>query len=478
MSPVSFINDLRLCIPEIIIAFGILFLLLMGVFSRRKNAFHLVVFPVCLLSIALFFLLIMPYEGIGLGGAYISDRFSYFIKAILLMSSIIIFIKMFSCIYVKPFSCFEFPVIMLMAVLGMLCMISANDMISFYMSLELQSFALYVLIAMNRKSVFSIEAALKYFVLGAFSSAFLLYGISFIYGFTGCTGFSQIATSLFIGHRSFVLIVGVVLILVGLFFKMALVPFHMWIPDVYEGSPMFMTAFLATIPKFATTMALCRITSVFWLMLSGLLPIFMCVSIGSMVLGSVVAIRQKDLKRLMAYSSIGHAGYALIGFSTGMLGIVAMVRYMVIYLIMMIGFFSCILSLRRKDGNNIQNISDLAGLSRQDIFLTCALTIFLFSLAGIPPFAGFFGKYFLLISAVKREFYVLAIVALLSSVISAYYYLRVISIMWFDQSTECVVVVAKEMRLFIFGSILFVTGYFLIENILNSSIMKIVMSLF
>ncbi|WP_244668490.1 NADH-quinone oxidoreductase subunit N [Candidatus Liberibacter africanus] len=431
-----------------------------------------------LLIAAFISLLIMPYEGIGLGGLYIADRFSTFVKYIILLSSIVIFVEMFRYIHLKPFSHFEFPVIILMAILGMLCMTSANDMISFYMALELQSLALYVLIAMNRKNVLSIEAALKYFVLGVFSSTFLLYGISFIYGFTGCTNFSQIATFFFAGQQYFVLIVGVVLILVGLFFKMALVPFHMWIPDVYQGSPMFVTSFLATVPKFVVTMALCRITSVFWPILSDVLHIFMFVSIVSMVLGSVVAIQQHNLKRLMAYSAIGHAGYALIGFSTGTFGIIAMIRYMVIYLIMTIGFFACILSLRCKDRKNIKNISDLAGLSRQDVFLTSALTIFLFSLAGIPPFAGFFGKYFLLIAAVKKEFYALTIIALLSSVISAYYYLRMISILWFDPTTSGIIIVARELKWVISACALFVVGYFLIENILYSWITRMVVSLF
>ncbi|RPD36931.1 NADH-quinone oxidoreductase subunit N [Candidatus Liberibacter solanacearum] len=479
MIPISFISDFFLCIPEIIIALGSLFLLLMGVFSRRKNAFHLVVFPVIVLSVALISLFIMPYKGIGLGGAYISDSFSYFAKSIILGSSIMLFIMMFSCIHVKPFSCFEFPVVILMAILGMLCMISANDMMSFYMALELQSLALYVVIAMNRESVFSIEAALKYFVLGAVSSAFLLYGMSFIYGFTGYTDFSHIVTSLFVGYKSSVVIVGVVLILVGLFFKMALVPFHMWIPDVYEGSPMFVTAFLATVPKFAITMALYRIISVFWPMIFDLLQIFMLVSVGSMVLGSIVAIKQQDLKRLMAYSSIGHAGYALLGFSAGtVLGISAMIRYMIIYLVMMIGFFACVLSLRRKDGSNIKNISDLSGLSKQSIFLTSVLTILIFSLAGIPPFAGFLGKYFLLLSAVNRDFYIFAMIGLLSSVVSAYYYLRIVSIMWFNQPTEQLILVGKQMSPIIIASTFFVVGYFLFENILNSWITTIVRSMF
>ncbi|MEG8099331.1 NADH-quinone oxidoreductase subunit N [Candidatus Liberibacter brunswickensis] len=478
MIPMSFINDFRLCIPEIIIAFGILFLLLIGVFSRRKNSFHLVFFPVFLLISALLSLIIMPYYGIGLGGFYIADRFSYFNKVIILVSSIFIFIEMFSHIHKKPFSNFEFPIIILMSILGMISMTSANDMIAFYMSLELQSLAFYVLIAMNRKSIFSIEAALKYFVLGSFSSTFLLYGISFIYGFTGSTSFPQIMASVFVGQQYFVLIIGVVLILVGLFFKMALVPFHMWIPDVYEGSPMLVTSFLATVPKFAITMALCRINSVFWPVLSELLHIFIFVSIVSIVFGSVLAVKQNSLKRLMAYSSISHAGYALIGFSTGTFGIIAMIRYMVIYLIMMIGFFSCILSLRLKNGRNISNISDLSSLSQRDIFLTSALTIILFSLAGIPPFAGFFGKYFLLLSAVKKEFYVITIIALLSSVVSAYYYLRIISVMWFDKSNIEITVVAKELKPVITGSALFVIGYFLIENSFYSLIAKIIMPMF
>ncbi|MBL0849055.1 MAG: NADH-quinone oxidoreductase subunit NuoN [Candidatus Liberibacter ctenarytainae] len=478
-NPVDIISDLRLCIPELIIAIGSLLLLLMGLFSRKRTLFHLVVFPIILLSIAFISLFIVRFDGIGFGRVYISDNFSHFVKAMILASSIVVFTMMSSCVHLKPFNRFEFPVIILISILGMLLMVSANDMISFYMALELYSLALYIIIAMNRESMLSIESAVKYFVLGSFSSGFLLYGMSFIYGFTGYTDFSHIATSLFVGNNSFVVIIGVVFILVGLCFKMALVPFHMWIPDVYEGSPMFVAAFLATVPKFAITMSLFRVTSAFWPMIFDIQQILMLVSVLSMVLGSVAAIRQKNIKRLMAYSSISHAGYALLGFSSGtVLGLSAMIRYMVIYLVMVLGFFSCILSLRRKDGSNIQNISDLSGLSQRSPFLACVLTVLIFSLAGIPPFAGFLGKYFLFLSTIKRDLYFFAIVGLLSSVISAYYYLYIISAMWFNKPNDGLILMNRGTKLVVSTAGLFSIFYILFESALNGWVSMAISSLF
>ncbi|MBY7649648.1 MAG: NADH-quinone oxidoreductase subunit N [Candidatus Liberibacter europaeus] len=479
MIPMNVMIDLYICIPEIVVAIGSLLLLLMGVFSRGKNLFLLIFFPIIILSIAFFALIMMNCEGIGFSGTCISDKLSFFVKSIILASSIVIFIMMLNCVHLKPFSRFEFPVVILIAILGMLLVISSNDMISFYMALELLSLSLYIAIAMNRDSMISIESAMKYFILGAFSSCFLLYGMSFIYGFTGHTDFLHIATSLFVGNNSFVIIIGIVFILIGLFFKIALVPFHMWIPDVYEGSPMLVTAFLATVPKFTVAMALLRITSVFWPVISGLTHIFMIVSVLSMVLGSIAAIGQKKIKRLMAYSSIGNAGYALVGFSTGTLvGISATVRYMVIYLIMLLGFFACILPLRNKAGKGVSNIADLSGLSQYDPFLACIITILTFSMAGIPPFAGFFGKYFLFSAAMRNEYYYLVIIGLLSSVISAYYYLRIISVMWFNKPTEGFMVVRREIKPIALMIGLFVICYLLFENFIGFWIDKIVLSLF
>lgn len=479
MIPVSVIGDFRLCIPEIIVSTGSLLLLLTGVFSSKRNSFHLIVLPIIILSIALISFLISPFEGIGFFGSYISDTLSYFVKIIIFASSIALFIMMFSCVHLNPFSSFEFPIVILISILGMLLLISSNDMISFYMAFELQSLAIYIAIAMNRESMASIEASLKYFILGAFSSCFLLYGMSFIYGFTGYTDFSNIAASLFVGGNSFVLIIGIVFIIVGLFFKIALVPFHMWMPDVYEGSSTFVTAFIATIPKFTVSMALIRIYSTFWPIVSDLVQIFMIVSVLSMIWGSIAAIGQQKLKRIMAYSSISHAGYALVGLSTGtIIGISATIRYMVIYLVVVLGLFACILSLRRKNGGAIKNITDFAGLSQSDPFLACIITILVFSLAGIPPFAGFFGKYFLLLSAIKDGWYLLAIVGLLSSVISVYYYLRIISVIWFDEANEKLIITGGWLKLLYSIVGLFVVSYFLFENSLIFLIDMTVLSLF
>ncbi|MBA5724321.1 NADH-quinone oxidoreductase subunit NuoN [Candidatus Liberibacter sp.] len=482
MISANIIGDLRLCIPELIIAIGSLFLLLIGVFSRKNSSYTLIFLSIVLLGAAFVSLFFTHIEGIGFNSAYISDGFSQFAKAIVLAGSIIIFIMILSCVHLKPFSRFEFPVVLLIAILGMLLMISAHDMISFYLSLELQSLALYVIVAMNRSSMHSIESALKYFVLGALSSCFLLYGMSFIYGFTGWTDFSNIAISLFVENDSFIVMLGLVFVLAGIFFKISLVPFHMWTPDVYEGSPMLVTAFLATIPKFAVTMALVRImVDAFRPVFPSLIQIFMFVSVSSMVLGSVAAIGQKDLRRFMAYSSIVHVGYAFLGLLTGTaLGISAMIRYMVIYLVMVLGSFSCMLSLRYQDGKNIKNISDLSGLSKRDPFLACILTVLMFSLAGIPPFAGFFGKYFVFFSAIDRKLYLFTIIGLLSSVVSAYYYLRIVKVMWFDKVIDdsILILVRKEIRLILGVIGFFAIAYFLFERSLNSWIGVAMSSLF
>jgi NADH-quinone oxidoreductase subunit N len=313
-------------------------------------------------------------------------------------------------------------------------LISANDLISLYMGLELQSLALYVVASINRDSAKSSEAGLKYFVLGALASGMLLYGASLVYGFTGSTQFPAIAQALGAQGSSIGLIFGLVFIIAGLAFKVSAVPFHMWTPDVYEGSPTPVTAFFAAAPKVAAIALFTRVMlGPFKTVTADWQQIVSFIAIASMLLGAFAAIGQSNIKRLLAYSSIGHMGYALVGLaSASQEGVQAIVTYMLIYMVTTLGVFACVLAMRR-DGRQVENISELAGLARNNKSLAFILAMLMFSLAGIPPLAGFFGKLFVFMAAVKSDLYVLAVIGLLASVVSAYYYLRIVKIMYFDE---------------------------------------------
>jgi len=312
-------------------------------------------------------------------------------------------------------------------------MISANDLIVLYVGLELQSLALYVLASFARDNARSTEAGLKYFVLGALSSGMLLYGASLVYGFTGATGFESIAQAIATDGMQIGTTIGLVFILAGLSFKVSAVPFHMWTPDVYEGSPTPVTAFFAAAPKIAAMALFLRVVfGPFAGAESAWLQIIIPVSVASMLLGALAAIGQTNIKRLMAYSSISHMGYALIGFAAGSpAGVQGVLTYLVIYLAMTVGTFVCIMHMRR-DGKQVETISDLAGLSQRDPTTAYLLAILMFSLIGIPPLAGFMGKWFVFLAAVEAKLYVLAAIGFLTSVIGAFYYLRVVKIMFFD----------------------------------------------
>ena len=300
---------------------------------------------------------------------------------------------------------FEFPVLLVLATLGMLLMVSANSLISLYLGLELQSLALYVVAAINRESVRSTEAGLKYFVLGALSSGMLLYGMSLVYGFTGQVGFTQIAGALQAHGASLGLIFGLVFVMAGIAFKISAVPFHMWTPDVYEGAPTPVTAFFAAAPKVAAMAMLVRIVSeAFQPITIDWQQIVVFISIASMLLGAFAAIGQTNIKRLMAYSSIGHMGYALVGLSAGtQAGVRGVALYMLIYMVMTLGTFACILAMRRKEEGNVELIEDLAGLASTKPVMATMLTILMFSLAGVPPLAGFFAKYFVFVAAIQAQ---------------------------------------------------------------------------
>ncbi len=430
-------NNIELIVPEIFIALSIMFLLILGVFKKNSSKIiHNISLLVLLITAVITF-----NETIGVDQTFlfnesiILDYLSSFMKIITLIAAFIVLL--ISSNYLKTFKIFmiEYPILILSSVLGMMVMISSNDLIVFYMGLELQSLALYVLATFNRDQLKSSEAGLKYFVLSALSSGLLLYGCSLIYGFTGSTNFNIISTQFNVNE--YALTFGIVFILVGLAFKISAVPFHMWAPDVYEGSPTSVTLFFTMVPKIAALTVFIRFLYVPFLNLIDQWQIILVfLSIASMLFGAVAAIGQKNLKRLIAYSSISHIGYALAGLATGSNdGIQSSVIYITIYVIMNLGFFSCLLMMKR---NNVyyEKIEDLSGLSKNHPLLSLSLLIILFSLAGIPPLAGFFAKFYIFKSVIEQSMYFLAIVGLLSTVVAAFYYLRIIKIMYFDEEKD------------------------------------------
>lgn len=464
MTADTILASLQLSTPEIILAVGGLVLLMIGVFSGERSGTTVTGLAVAVLIIAGLWLVLATGEGQAYGGAFVSDAFAKFMKVLALIGSITAMVMTVGHARSEQLDRFEFPVLVVLSTLGMLLMISANSLLSLYLALELQSLALYVLAAINRESLRSTEAGLKYFVLGALSSGMLLYGMSLVYGFTGHIGFQEIAAALTAEGRSLGLVFGLVFILAGLAFKISAVPFHMWTPDVYEGAPTPVTAFFAAAPKVAAMAMLVRIViDAFQPVVADWQQVVVFISIASMLLGSFAAIGQRNIKRLMAYSSIGHMGYALVGLASGsMAGVRGVALYMLIYMVMTLGTFACILAMRRKEGGNVENIDDLAGLSSTNPFMATAMTVLMFSLAGIPPLAGFFAKYFVFMAAIEAQLYALAIIGVLSSVVGAYYYLRVIKVMWFDEPTGEFARTSGELKL-VFGlSGLFVVGYVLI----------------
>ncbi len=430
-------ENLQLVFPEIFLSLSIMSLLIFGVF--KKNSSKLVQ------NISLIILIITAVitfnETINVGevklfnSSVIVDYLSSFMKIIMLIAAFLVLT--ISSNYLKTFKIFkiEYPILILSSVLGMMVMISSNDLIVFYMGLELQSLALYVLATFNRDNIKSSEAGLKYFVLSALSSGLLLYGCSLIYGFTGSTNFDVIATQL--NSNEYALTFGIVFILVGLAFKISAVPFHMWAPDVYEGSPTSVTLFFTMVPKIAALSVFIRFLYVPFLnLIEQWQMILIFLSIASMLLGAVAAIGQTNLKRLVAYSSISHVGYALAGLTTGTNdGIQSSVIYITIYVLMNLGLFSCLLMMKRNN-QYYENIEDLSGLSKNHPMLSLSLLIILFSLAGIPPLAGFFAKFYIFKSVLEQSMYFLAIVGLLSTVVAAFYYLRLIKIIYFDKEKE------------------------------------------
>jgi NADH-quinone oxidoreductase subunit N len=428
--------NLNLIFPEIFISLSIMFLLIVGVF--KKNSSNLIYnLAIISLLIALALTLNYPIDThlTLFNESYKIDYLSTFMKILTLISGIFVMLTSSKYIQITKIIKIEYPVLLLSSILGMMVMISSNDLIVFYMGLELQSLALYVLASFNKENLLSSEAGLKFFVLSALSSGLLLYGCSLIYGFSNSTNFILIAENL--NSNSYGLTFGIVFILVGLAFKISAVPFHMWAPDVYQGSPTSVTIFFAILPKIAALTVFIRFLYVpFINLIDQWQMIIVFLSIASMLFGAIAAIGQRNLKRLIAYSSIGHMGYALAGLAAGSNnGIQSAVSYISIYLVMNLAFFSCLLMIRRND-NYFENIEDLSGLSKNHPILSISLLIVLFSLAGIPPLAGFFAKFYIFMAVIERSMYFLAVIGLLSTVIAAYYYLRIIKIIYFDPEKE------------------------------------------
>ncbi len=436
--------DYLTALPEIFLAAISLIFLMIGVFAGNRSTKLLTWLCVAAMSAAFIMVLAGSHSySTTFFGMFVSDSFSIFMKCLVLIGAAVTLIMGMGFVKRENMNRFEFPVLILFATLGMLLMISANDLIALYVGLELQSLSLYIVAAFRRESLRSSEAGLKYFVLGALSSGLLLYGCSMVYGFTGFTGFDEIAAA--IGHgggdthsaTAIGILIGLVFITAALAFKVSAVPFHMWTPDVYEGAPTPVTAFFAAAPKIAAMALLLRVLlGPFHELLVQWDQIIVFISIASMALGAFAAIGQSNIKRLIAYSSIGHIGYALVGLAAGTPeGVRGVLIYLAIYMVMSLGTFACILTMRRR-GQMVEKIEDLAGLSKTNSPVALALAIFMFSMAGIPPLAGFFGKLYVFLAAIEEGMYGLAVIGVLTSAVGAYYYIRIVKVMYFDKPTE------------------------------------------
>jgi NADH-quinone oxidoreductase subunit N len=433
--------DLTPIIPELFLATATMALLMYGAFAGDGSTRRVSWLAVLILLITGLIMSLSAGPRLTVfSGQFVVDDFAHFMKWLVLIGSVCAILMAIGYNEHEKIARFEFPVLILFAAIGMLMMVSANDLIALYLGIELQSLSLYVVAAFRRDSARSSEAGLKYFVLGALSSGILLYGASMVYGFSGTTGFDGIARV--IAGTGTVepgvgLVVGLVFVLAGVAFKISAVPFHMWTPDVYEGAPTPVTAFFSVAPKIAGVALFIRVLiGPFGELIAEWQQVVIVISILSMLLGAFAAIWQTNIKRLMAYSSIGHVGYALVGLAAGTeAGVRGVVLYMVIYLAMNVGTFCCILGMRRL-GRMVEGINDLAGLSRTHPMMAAAMAILMFSMAGIPPLAGFFGKLFVFQAAVDAGLFALAIIGILTSVVSAFYYLRIVKVMYFDEPAE------------------------------------------
>jgi len=452
-------------LPEIFLAAASMVLMMVGAFSPEKRAFRTVMLLALAMLVAAAVLVLIPGRGTqdAFNGLFRVDDFAVYMKILVLAGSFLAIVMSLGFVQREGMARFELPILIIFATLGMMMMISANDLIALYIGLELQSLSLYVVAAFKRDTVRSTEAGLKYFVLGALSSGMLLYGCSMIYGFTGTTQFAVLADR-FISLETVPvgLVVGLVFLAAGLAFKISAVPFHMWTPDVYEGAPTPITAFFSIAPKIAAMALFVRVMiGPFGELIDEWRQIVVVVSVLSMVLGALAAISQTNIKRLMAYSSIGHVGYALVGLAAGTEeGIKGVIIYLTIYLAMNVGTFCCILSMRVQ-GRMVEQISDLGGLAKTNPRMAAALLLFMFSLAGIPPLAGFFGKWFVFAAAINAGLVTLAVIGVLASVVGAFYYLRIVKVMYFDEAVEPFDKPDRSMAVVLSASAIVVTAFFL-----------------
>ena len=432
-------DDLNIIFPEIFLSVYAMVALLGVVYTSKDELAKRVTWVTAFIFILVAFLIIFSEEKteIAFGGMFIDDAFSRFSKIIILLSAAVVLVMGQEYMSRRGFLRFEYPLIVTLSVVGMMVMVSAGDLMSLYMGLELQSLALYVIAAFKKDSVKSTEAGLKYFVLGALSSGLLLYGSALVYGYSGTTLFSGILSNVSTGSPSLGLLFGLALVIAGLAFKVSAVPFHMWTPDVYEGAPTPVTAFFATVPKMAAICLFIRVMyDAFGNIINDWQQIIALLSILSMFLGAFAAIGQTDLKRLLAYSSIAHMGYALIGLAAGTeFGVQSVLEYMTIYITMNIGVFAIVMSMQ-KDGQSVTEIASLKMISETDPGKAIALVILLFSLAGIPPMLGFFAKFEVLRAAINAELVYLAVLGVLASVIGAFYYLRIVYFIYFGEMPE------------------------------------------
>ncbi len=441
--------------PELVLALGAMVLLMLGAYRGQGTTALVTILAVCLLIATGVLELMLPAgKLVTFGGSFIVDEFARFMKIVALIGSVATLVLSAEFLSDPSRRIFEYAILVLLSTLGMMVLISAGDLIALYLGLELMSLALYVVAASNRDNAKSTEAGLKYFVLGALSSGMLLYGASLIYGFTGTVSFAGIAAAAKTGSPGIVF--GLVFLLAGLCFKVSAVPFHMWTPDVYEGAPTPVTAFFASAPKVAALAVFTRVAlTAFPGIVTQWQQIVVFVAIASMALGSFAAIGQRNIKRLMAYSSIGHMGFALVGLAAGTAeGAQGVLVYISIYVAMTLGSFAVILTMKR-NGQPVENISDFSGLSRTNPLLAFFFAMLLFSLAGIPPLAGFFAKWYVFVAAIKANLFTLAVIGVLTSVVGAYYYLTIVKVMYFDEPLAKLDPMRLELR-----TVLAVAGLF------------------
>lgn len=427
-------TELGALLPEFIIAVGGMVLMMGGVYAGDQSQRVVNWCAIALLLATAGLILAMEPRALAFNGAFIADAFAEFVKVLVLIGAALVLFMGQSYVEREHMARFEFSVLVVFSALGMMLMASAGDFIILYLSLELQSLALYVLAAFDRDNLRSTESGMKYFILGALSSGMMLYGISLIYGFGGTISFTKVATLVHAGNVSVGLIFGLVFLISGLAFKVSAVPFHMWTPDVYEGAPTPITAYFSASPKIAAMALFVRaMVAPFPGAIEQWRQVIILVSILSMLLGAVAAIGQNNIKRLMAYSSIGNMGYVLIGLASGTAqGAEGVLLYLLIYLVTTIGTFACILAMRR-GGHMVENIGDLAGLAQTQPGFAFVFAMLMFSLAGIPPLAGFFAKFYVFLAAINAGLYPLAVIGVLASVVGAYYYLRIVKIIYFDE---------------------------------------------